>query len=155
MKARPLLYVIFVMILAVNAPAQLRHPMKVAMVSVLVDDPIKAFHYYTEVLGFQKVQFEPEKYIAVVRSPLDTNGVTILLEPGTLSGIEAVINFKKTLYEMGLPVITFSTSDIRETVKELKQKGVVFKKEPVKTDYGYEAVFDDNNGNYIQLIQIK
>jgi len=24
----------------------------------------------------------------------------------------------------------------------------------VETDYGYEAIFDDSNGNYIQLIQL-
>jgi len=23
-----------------------------------------------------------------------------------------------------------------------------------KTDYGYEAIFDDSNGNYIQLLQL-
>jgi len=56
-----------------------KHPMKIAMVSVFVEDPSKAFKYYTE---------------------------------------------------------------------------VIFKKDPVKIDWGYEAIFDDANGNYIQLIQI-
>lgn len=132
MIAKRLFTVAFVMILAVNAHAQLKHPMRVVMVSVLVDDPAKAFHYYTEVLGFQKVQFVPEKHIAVVRSPADNAGVTILLEPGKLSGIGAVINFKKTLYEIGLPVISFGTANILETVKELKQKGMAFKKDRLK-----------------------
>ena len=55
---------------------------------------------------------------------------------------------------MGIPVITFSALNIDKAVTELKSKGVVFKKDPAKTDYGYEAIFDDNNGNYIQLIQL-
>jgi len=55
---------------------------------------------------------------------------------------------------IGLPVITFSADDIKKTVKELKKKGVIFKQDPVKTSYGYEAVFDDSNGNYVQLIQL-
>jgi predicted enzyme related to lactoylglutathione lyase len=55
---------------------------------------------------------------------------------------------------MGIPVITFSSDDIHKTSDELKSKGVVFKKDPVKTDYGIEAVFDDSNGNYIQLLQM-
>ena len=56
---------------------------------------------------------------------------------------------------MGIPVITFSSDSIFETVSELKKNGVKFMKDPVVTDYGYEAVFDDSSGNYIQLIQLK
>ena len=50
----------------------------------------------------------------------------------------------RTLYE----------NNIHKTFAELKEKGVIFKKDPVKTDYGYEAVFEDDNGNYIQLIKL-
>ncbi len=133
---------------------QNKHPMKVAMVSVFVADPVKAFEYYTEVLGFEEVMYSPENYIAIVKSPEDREGVTILLEPTEPNGIQVAIDYKKKLYEMGIPVITFSAADIEATVKELKEKGVKFKKDPAKTDYGYEAVFDDANGNYIQLIQL-
>ena len=55
---------------------------------------------------------------------------------------------------MGIPVISFSAKDIMKTYIELKEKGVNFKKEPVKTDYGYEAIFDDGNGNFIELLQL-
>ena len=55
---------------------------------------------------------------------------------------------------MGIPVISFSSDNIQKTTEELKKKGVIFKKDPVKTDFGYEAIFDDSNGNYIQLIQL-
>ena len=34
--------------------------MKVAMTSLLVDDPIKAFKFYTEVLGFVERMYVPE-----------------------------------------------------------------------------------------------
>ena len=132
---------------------QNEHPMKIAMVSVPVEDPAKAFEYYTGVLGFEEVMYSPENYIAIVKSPLDPNGVSILLEPTEPDGIEVVRNYKTKLYEMGIPVITFSAGDIHKTADELKRKGVVFKKDPKKTDFGYEAVFDDDNGNYIQLIQ--
>lgn len=152
MKFLPAL--IFIITLTLNTMGQHNHPMKIAMVSVLVDDPVKAFKYYTEVLGFKEVMYFPENYIAIVKSPLDTNGVSILLEPIAPGGIEAAIQYKSTLYEMGIPVITFSALNIAETTKELKSKGVVFRKDPAKTDYGFEAIFDDNNGNYIQLIQL-
>jgi predicted enzyme related to lactoylglutathione lyase len=99
--------------------------------------------------------YSPEDYIAIVKSPLEGSGTYILLEPTEPGGIEIAKEFKKTIYDMGMPVISFSSDDIHLTVKELKEKGVVFKKDPVKTDFGYEAVFDDSNGNYIQLIQLQ
>lgn len=134
--------------------AQNKHPMKIAMVSVFVKDPSKAFQYYTEVLGFEEVMYAPESYIAIVKSPLDPDGVNLLLEPTEPGGIEVAKTYKNTLYEMGVPVISFSADDIYKTVGELKDKGVVFKKDPVKTSYGIEAIFDDDNGNFIQLLQL-
>ena len=133
--------------------AQNKHPMKVAMVSVMVEDPSKAFKYYTEVLGFEEVMFDPENYIAIVKSPLARDGVVILLEPTEPGGIPIAKEFKKKIYEMGYPIISFSSEDLAKTVEELKSKGVKFKKDLTKTDWGYEAVFDDDNGNYIQLIK--
>ena len=145
---------LFILFLTFNAMGQNKHPMNIAMVSVFVEDPSKAFNYYTEVLGFEEVMYSPENYIAVVRSPLDSNGTTILLEPTEPDGIEVAKMYKKELYAMGIPVITFSAVDIHKTVEELKSKGVKFEKGPAQTPYGYEAIFDDSNGNYIQLIQI-
>lgn len=130
-----------------------KHPMKVALVSILVDDPIKAFKYYTEVLGFEEVMYSPESFLAIVKSPLARDGVSILLEPAMEGGIEIAIKFKKEIYEMGMPCISFTADDLAKTVEELKAKGVKFKKDLKKTDWGYEAVFDDDNGNYIQLIK--
>lgn len=133
---------------------QTKNSMKIAMVSVFVEDPVKAFKFYTEVLGFEEVMYSPENYLAIVKSPLDSLGVSLLLEPTEPGGLEIAKTYKKEIYALGLPVIIFSTAAIHETVDELKQKGVIFKKEVTKTDYGYEAVFDDSNGNYIQLIQM-
>lgn len=133
---------------------QNKYPMKISMVSVFVEDPVKAFIHYTEVLGFEEVMYSPDNYIAIVKSPMDTNGTSILLEPTEPGGIEIAKKYKKELYSMGIPVITFSSDNILKTVDELKSKGVHFKTDPVKTAYGYEAVFDDSNGNYIQLIQL-
>ncbi|MFV8225647.1 VOC family protein [Christiangramia aquimixticola] len=128
--------------------------MQVAMVSIFVEDPSKAFEYYTQTLGFEEVMYSPENYIAIIKSPLGDGDTTILLEPTQPNGIQVAIDYKKKLYEMGIPVITFKAADIYKTVEELKEKGVKFKKDPIQTDYGFEAIFDDANGNYIQLIQL-
>ena len=149
-------FIIFMFLfISLYTMGQNKYPMKIAMVSVFVEDPIKAFKYYTEVLGFEEVMYSPEHYLAIVKSPLDSNGTSLLLEPTEPGGIEIAKEYKKQLYSMGIPVISFSSDDIFKTAEELKEKGVIFKKDPVKTDYGYEAIFDDSNGNYIQLYQLQ
>lgn len=140
-------------LISFNAMSQNEYPMKIAMVSVLVADPAKAFKFYTEVLGFEEVMFQPEHSIAIVKSPLEGNGTTILLEPTEPEGLEIAKQFKSKIYEMGLPCISFSAEDIYKTAEELKKKGVRFTQEPAKTDWGHEAIFDDDNGNFIQLFQ--
>lgn len=129
-----------------------KYPKKVAMISLLVADPIKAFTYYIEILGFEKYMYRPENLLAIVKSPLNPDGVTILLEPSEGIYIEIARKFKSKTYEMGMPVISFSSPQIERTVSELKEKGLQFKKDLTKTDYGYDAIFDDDNGNYIQLL---
>ena len=64
------------------------YPMRIAMVGVFVEDPVKAFSYYTEVLGFEEVMYVPEHYIAIVKSPLDNTGTYLLLEPTGPGGVE-------------------------------------------------------------------
>lgn len=87
---RPLLLSIIILI-SLNSMGQNKHPMKIAMVSVFVEDPVKAFRYYTEVLGFEEMMYSPENYLAIVKPPLDSKGVSLLLEPIEPGGIK----FKK------------------------------------------------------------
>jgi len=125
--------------------------MKIAMTSVSVNNPIEAHKFYTEKLGFVSKMFVPEAYLAIVASSEEPNGTAILLEPrGNLGSKE----FFDGIYDAGLPVITFGTDDIQKEYETLKARGIVFKKEPTKTDWGIEAVFDDTCGNYIQLAQM-
>lgn len=152
---KTILVLITFIMTTLNTMGQNEHPMRISMVSVIVEDPVKAFEYYTNVLGFEEVMYSPENYIAIVKSPLDSNGTFLLLEPTEPGGLEIAKEYKSKLYSMGIPVITFGSEDIYKTVDELKTKGVKFKKEIVATDFGHEAIFDDSNGNYIQLIQFK
>ena len=43
--------------------------MKISLVSVPVHDPLDAFKFYTEVLGFVERLYMPEHYLAIVASP--------------------------------------------------------------------------------------
>lgn len=125
--------------------------MKIALTSVSVNDPIQAHAFYTETLGFVSKTFVPEAKLAVVVSPEDQSGTALLLEPrGNLGSKE----FFDGIYAAGMPIIIFGTDDIQRDYEALKAKGVAFRSEPTKTEYGTQALFDDTCGNLIQLHQV-
>ena len=125
--------------------------MKIALTSVFVNSPIAAFTFYTEILGFVKKLYVPEANLAIVVSPKDPDGTALLLEPNDNPIAQT---YQQALYNAGLPVIVFGVDDIQNDYNRLLQLGVIFKKQPTKTDWGIEAVFDDTCGNFIQLAQM-
>ena len=126
--------------------------MKIGMTSVFVNSPADAFKFYTETLGFAEVMYLPEMNLAIVASPLDINGTALLLEP---NDNPIAKTYQEELYKAGIPVIVFSTENIRDEYERLKKLGVVFKMDPTETEWGIQAVFDDNSGNWITLHQNK
>jgi predicted enzyme related to lactoylglutathione lyase len=124
--------------------------MTIGMTGVFVDDSVKAFHFYTEVLGFKEKLFKPDKWIAIVVSAEDPDGTSLILEPNHNAIAK---RYQQGLYKAGIPVIVFNTRDIQNEFERLKRLGVHFRKEPVKTKEGLEALFEDGFGNIIQLFQ--
>lgn len=122
--------------------------MKIKLTSVFVDDPAKAFKFYTEVLGFIEKLYIPEAELAIVVSPEEPDGAALLLEP---NGNPIASTYQEALYKAELPVIVFGVEDVQQEYERMKRLGVVFKKEPTKTEWGTEAVFEDTCGNLIQL----
>ncbi|MEQ8811291.1 MAG: VOC family protein, partial [Imperialibacter sp.] len=122
--------------------------MKIALTSIFVNDPIAAFKFYTEVLGFVEKMYMPEMQLAIVAGPDEPDGTSLLLEPNQNLGADT---FQKAVYEAGLPTIVFGTKDINADYQRLREKGVVFNSETKKNDLGTQAVFEDNFGNFIQL----
>jgi predicted enzyme related to lactoylglutathione lyase len=125
--------------------------MKIALASVIVNNPVEAFTFYTETLGFVKRLFIPEAWVAIVASPEDPDGTGLLLEP---NNNPIAKTFQEGVYQAGLPLIVLGTEDIQKEYERLKQLGVVFRKEPTKTDWGMEAIFEDTCGNLIQITQM-
>ena len=124
--------------------------MKIGLTSVPVRNPIEAYKFYTEILGFKEKLYMPEANLAIVVSPEEPDGTAILLEP---IDKQFARTFQEELYKSGLPIIVFSPQDIDKEYERLKGLGVSFKKAPTKTDWGTEAIFDDTCGNLIQLFQ--
>ncbi len=50
-------------------------------------------------------------------------------------------------------MIVFGVEDIQKEYERLKSLGVIFKKEPAKTEWGTLAMFEDTCGNLIQIHQ--
>ena len=124
--------------------------MKIGLTSVFVDDPGTAFKFYTEVLGFVERIYVPEAALAIVASPEEPDGTQLLLEP---NDNPIARTYQEAVYKQGLPAIVFAVEDIQQEYERLKKLGVVFSKEPTKTEVGTEAIFDDTCGNLIQLYQ--
>jgi len=124
--------------------------MKIALTSVFVDDPNKAFKFYTEVLGFIERLYLPEAQLAIVASPDEPNGTALLLEPNGNLGAKT---FQESVYQAGLPFIVFGVKDLQKEYERMKRLGVVFRKEPTRTEQGAEALFEDTCGNLVQLFQ--
>lgn len=124
--------------------------MKIALTSVFVDDPGKAFKFYTEVLGFIERLYMPEANLAIVASPEEPGGTGLLLEPND-NPIAAT--YQQALYNAGLPAIVLGVEDVRQEHERLKAAGVAFSQEPTTSEWGTQAVFDDTCGNLIQLHQ--
>ena len=124
--------------------------MKIALASVSVKDPIEAFKFYTEKLGFKEKMYMPDMQIAIVVSPEDPDGTSLLLEPRGNLGSDV---FFGGIYDAGLPVIILGTDDIYADYERLKANGVEFRGEPEKTEWGTQVIFDDTCGNFIQIHQ--
>jgi predicted enzyme related to lactoylglutathione lyase len=124
--------------------------MKIKLTSVFVDDPLKAFRFYTEVLGFVSRMYLPEAYLAIVASPEEPEGTGLLLEPNENPIAKS---YQQGLFSAGLPAIVFGVEDLHAEYERLRSLGVVFRSPPETTEWGVQTIFEDTCGNLIQLHQ--
>ncbi|MDZ7263354.1 MAG: VOC family protein [candidate division KSB1 bacterium] len=125
--------------------------MKIALTSIFVDDPLKAFKIYTEKLGFVKRMYMPEAQLAIVASLEEPDGTGLLLEP---NANPIAKRYQEEVFAAGIPVIVFGTKDIQAEYDKLVKAGVVFRGEPTKTEWGTQVLFEDGCGNLVQLHQM-
>ena len=133
--------------------------MKIILTSVMVDNQEKALKFYTEILGFVKkndIDLGEAKWLTVV-SP-EGGDVELLLEPDwnaaiQINGKPAGKEWKKTLFDAGIPFTSFGVDDIKKEYQRLKDLGVKFTMEPTSMGPVTIAAFDDSCGNLIQIAQ--
>jgi catechol 2,3-dioxygenase-like lactoylglutathione lyase family enzyme len=122
--------------------------MKLSLTSVFVDDPVKAHKFYTEVLGFQTKEFVPDAQLAIVVSPEDPNGTSLLLEP---RGDSFAKTYQENVYSAGLPIMVFSADNVETVRRDLESRGVRFRDDLSKPEWGIQNLFEDTFGNLIML----
>ena len=126
--------------------------MQIKFISVMVEDQDSALHFYTTVLGFEKMADIPMGQFRwlTVTSPDGIAGVELVLEPMEFPPARA---YQKALFEAGIPAAAFITQDIAAEVQRLKARGVKFHGEPANMGLITAVVFEDTCGNLINLVQ--
>jgi predicted enzyme related to lactoylglutathione lyase len=120
---------------------------KIVYVSVLVKDQDKALDFYTKVLGFEKRAESPTperpRFLSV---GLKGQDFELVLWPGTPGQAQPFQGRAMAAY-------TIETADCRKAFETLKSRGVKFDTDVLEYPWGYVAVFQDPDGNRLQLRQ--
>ncbi len=125
--------------------------MKISLVSIPVQDPIKAHEIYTSILGFKSIEFNPDAQLAVVVSPEEPDGTALLLEPcsGTFGE-----QYQKSAMGAKLPIIVFGVTNVAAELNRLKEAGVTVRPDLDKPEWGLKNMFEDGCGNLIMLQEL-
>jgi predicted enzyme related to lactoylglutathione lyase len=127
--------------------------MQIKLTSVFVNDQDKALKFYTEVLGFtKKMDFSAGNYrwLTVV-SAEEPEGTQLVLER---NANPAAKTYQQEIFKQGIPAANFFVGDVKQEYERIKQYGVTFTKEPIKTTGSTIAVLDDTCGNLIQITHL-
>jgi predicted enzyme related to lactoylglutathione lyase len=120
---------------------------KIVYVTVFVKDQDRALEFYTNVLGFEKRADVPKpnapRFVAV---GLKGQDLLLVLWPGTPGQGQPFEGRSTAAY-------TMETADCRKAYETLKSRGVKFDTEVLEYPFGYVAVFQDPDGNRLQLRQ--
>jgi glyoxylase I family protein len=126
--------------------------MRIALMSLMVDDQDRALAFYTKVLGFRKHRefpAGPYKWITVL-APEGPDDVELTLEPNANPAARA---FQEAMFEQKIPLAAFKSTNVDADYERLSAKGVVFTTTPTTRGPVRIAVFSDTCGNLIQLFQ--
>lgn len=130
--------------------------MRIYITSVPVANYDKALSFYTEVLGFVKkkdIEIAHGMRFVTLVSPEDPDGPELLLEPNAnYHGMKAL---RAALAEDGIPITSFAVEDLQKEYERLTGLGVTFTQKPLEAGGFFTAVFDDSNGNLIELAEVK
>jgi predicted enzyme related to lactoylglutathione lyase len=125
--------------------------LKLSLVSIPVQDPIKAHEIYTSKLGFVSKEFDADAQVAIVVSAEDSAGTAMFLEPCRGSFAES---YQKSAFEANLPIMIFGVNDVEAELDRLKAAGIKVRPELNKPEWGLMNMFEDGCGNILMLEEI-
>lgn len=126
--------------------------MRIKLTSVIVDDQSKALAFYTDVLGFVKKHDIPcgeFRWITVV-SPEGPDDLELVLEPNANPAGKA---FQEAMFAQSIPLAAFVVDDLEAEYQRLRDRGVVFTREPQMMGDVKSAMLADTCGNWLHLYQ--
>lgn len=130
--------------------------MKAKVISIPVQDQVKALQFYTEKLNFVKKIDVPlggdTRWLTVVSND-EPDGPEILLEPAP-KHFEPAKVYQKALFEAGIPWTQFSVDSTQQEYERLVSLGVEFSIKPTEMGTVKVAVFNDTCGNNIQIVEM-
>jgi predicted enzyme related to lactoylglutathione lyase len=144
---------LFILLLAFPLVAADAPLSKLAVVTVAVADYDEALTWYTDKLGFRKMEdraYGDERWITV--APPDQPELRIALAKPGMTPEERQAN--KALIGTGGPWV-FHTKDCAAAHKTLSARGVKFTDGPRDLPWGIQATFRDLYGNRMVLLQPK
>jgi catechol 2,3-dioxygenase-like lactoylglutathione lyase family enzyme len=130
--------------------------MKINIIALRVLDQDRALGFYTDVLGFEKVEdvdLGGMRWLTV--SPAEQPDLQLLLErPGPPFVDAETAEQIDTLVAKGMGgTVIFAVDDCRAAFDDLVAKGVEIIQEPVERFYGIDAAFRDDSGNHLRMTQ--
>lgn len=133
---------------------------KLNHVSVFVLNQDSALDFYVNKLGFKihtDAPMGPDmRWLTVCPPEQPELEISLMpIEDGMMFKDGAAEQMKELVKKGTFGFGVFECNDLLATYEELKTKGVVFKKEPTKEFYAYEALFVDDSGNWFSLCEKK
>ena len=123
-------------------------------IALVVKEYDEALDFYLNKLHFVLIEdtYQPEQNKRwIVIAPPGSKGCTILLAKASKAEQEPFVGNQSG----GRVFLFLNTDNFYRDYKDMKEKGIVFVREPKNETYGIVAVFKDLYGNLWDLIQFK
>jgi glyoxylase I family protein len=125
--------------------------LEIKLTSIMVEDQAKALAFYSGILGFQKqMDFPVGEYRWITVASPGRDDLQLALEPNANPAAKV---FQRAMFEQGIPLASFQSTDLDADFAQLTAKGVAFTRPPTVAGTVKVAVFSDTVGNLIQLHQ--
>ena len=123
----------------------------IKLTSVMVEDQTKALAFYTNLLGFKtQMDFPVGEYRWITVAAPGRDDLQLALEPNANPAGKA---FQQAMFEQGIPIASFESTDLEGDYARLSKAGVAFTKPPMNAGAVKIAIFSDTVGNLIQIHQ--